>query len=76
MSTLVRPIKAQPRLIIAVLLGGLLYFVLPGRQATRLLEAWDCSTGLYLVLVLAMMARSDIDKNPSGRPPCRMKARW
>ena len=45
MSTkLVRPIKAQPRLVTAVLLGGLLWFVLPGRQATRLLVAWDAGS--------------------------------
>ena len=70
MSTLVRPIKAQPRLIIAVLLGGLLYFVLPGRQADAP-AGWPgiVSTGLYLVLVLAMMARSNIDRiRWPGRP--------
>ncbi len=55
-------IKAQPRLVSAILLGGLLCLVLPGRASTRLLTAWDCSTGLYLVLALAMMARSDIDR--------------
>lgn len=63
-TKLVGHIKAQPRLVTAVLLGGLLSFALPGgwRQATRLLVAWDCSTGLYLVLALAMMARSTIDR--------------
>jgi uncharacterized membrane protein len=61
---LVKQVKAQPRLITAVLLGGVLWLVLPGgwQGATRLLAAWDCSTGLYLVLALAMMARSDIDR--------------
>jgi uncharacterized membrane protein len=65
MSTrLVKPVKAQPRLITAILLCGLLCFVLPGawRQATRLLVAWDCSTGLYLILALVMMARSNIER--------------
>jgi uncharacterized membrane protein len=63
-TKLVKQIKAQPRLVTAVLLGGLLCFVLPDgwRQATRLLVAWDCSTGLYLVLALAMMARSNIER--------------
>jgi uncharacterized membrane protein len=60
----VKPIKAQPRLVTAVLFGGLLALILPDgwRHATRLLLAWDCSTGLYLVLALAMMARSNIDR--------------
>jgi uncharacterized membrane protein len=62
MSNLATPIKAQPRLVTAILLGGLLCFALPGRLSTRLLTAWDCSTGLYLVLALAMMARSNIDR--------------
>ena len=62
MPRFVKPIKAQPRLITAIVLGALLPCVLPGRQSTRLLAAWDCSTGLYLVLALAMMARSNIDR--------------
>ena len=59
---LVEPIKAQPRLVTSILLGGLLWLILPGRVSTRLLVAWDCSTGLYLALVMAMMARSSIDR--------------
>jgi uncharacterized membrane protein len=54
-------VKAQPRLITAILVGGLLCFVLPVRGATRFLVAWDCSTALYLALALAMMARSNIE---------------
>jgi uncharacterized membrane protein len=63
-SRLIKPIKARPRLVIAVLLGGLLLLALQNgwRQATRVLFAWDCSTGLYLVLALSMMARSDVDR--------------
>ena len=63
-TKLIKPIKAQPRLITATLFGILLGLVLPRdwRLATRLLIAWDCSTGLYLVLALAMMARSNIDR--------------
>ncbi len=62
MKTLIEPLKAQPRLVSSVLFGGLLWLILPGRLPTRLLAAWDCSTGLYLVLALSMMARSDIEK--------------
>ena len=61
---LVKPIKAQPRLVTAVLAGLLLSLALPHgwSQATRLLTAWDCSTALYLILALAMMALSNIDE--------------
>ena len=59
---IVKPIRAQPRLISAVILGGALCFILPGRTATRLLAAWDCATGLYLVLALVMMCRSSIER--------------
>ncbi len=58
----VKQISAQPRLITAAALGVILWFVLPGRGTTRLLAAWDCSTALYLILTLAMMARSNIDR--------------
>jgi uncharacterized membrane protein len=61
-TRVVNQVKAQPRLITATLAGVLLCFVGPGRGATRLLVAWDCSTALYLVLALAMMARSSIDR--------------
>ncbi len=63
-TSLLGPIKAQPRLITAVVLGILLWLVLPHhwRTATRLLAAWDGATGLYLALALRMMARSDIEK--------------
>jgi uncharacterized membrane protein len=56
--------KAQPRLFSSIVLGVLIWFVLPHdwRQGTRLLVSWDCSTGLYLVLAGWMMARSDIDR--------------
>ncbi len=56
--------KAQPRLVIAVLLGGLLWFWLPygWRPGTRILVAWDFATGVYLLLALLMMARSGIDQ--------------
>jgi uncharacterized membrane protein len=57
-------LKAQPRFFIAILVGALLWLVLPWdwRPSTRLLVAWDCGTGLYLLLALEMMARSNIDR--------------
>jgi uncharacterized membrane protein len=63
-TTVVKQFKAQPRLISAIMLGVLLCFVLPYSwpHSTRLLAAFDCSTGLYLVLALVMMARSNIEK--------------
>ena len=63
-TKLMQPIRAQRRLATAVVLGILLLLVLPDGwgQSTRVLIAWDCSTGLYLVLALAMMARSSIDR--------------
>lgn len=57
-------LKAQPRFFTAVVVGGLVWSLLaPGwRPSTRLLVAWDCATGLYLILALVMMARSNIDR--------------
>jgi uncharacterized membrane protein len=58
-----RLLKAQPRFFSAALLGALLWFLLPRDlgESTRLLVAWDCATGLYLVLAVVMMARSNIE---------------
>lgn len=56
-----KSVKAQPRLIAAVVLGTLLCFILPVQGATRLLVAWDCATALYLVLAFGMIAYSNID---------------
>jgi uncharacterized membrane protein len=60
----VRFFKAQPRFFTAAVAGVLLGFLLPRdwRAGTRLLVAWDCATGLYLVLAVVMMARSSIDR--------------
>jgi uncharacterized membrane protein len=57
-------LKAQPRFFTAALVGALLWFLLPRdwRASTRLLVAWDCATGLYLMLAVVMMARSNIDR--------------
>src|SRR5690242_5175260 len=60
-TRLVNQVQAQPRLLTAILVGVLLCIVLPLGGATRLLVAWDCSTALYLVLTLWMMAHSDIE---------------
>lgn len=61
-TKIVRHINAQPRLITAILLGVVLWFVVPGRVATRLLVSWDCATGLYLIMAMAMMGRSNIER--------------
>jgi uncharacterized membrane protein len=63
-APLVSPIKAQPRLFTAVAFGGLLWLLLPReiRTMTRLLLAWDCATGLYLILAILMIVRSNIDR--------------
>ncbi len=59
-----RLLKAQPRFFTAALLGALLWLLLPRdlHLSTRLLVAWDCATGLYLMLAVVMMARSNIDR--------------
>jgi len=57
-----RQIRTQPRLAIAFVTGGFVSALAPGAWATRLLLGWDCAAGLYLVLALVMMARSDIKK--------------
>jgi uncharacterized membrane protein len=63
-TRLVRQFQAQPRLITSVMVGVILCFVLPygWPHSTRLLAAFDCSTGLYLVLALTMTARSNIEQ--------------
>ena len=56
--------KAQPRFFTAALVGALLWFLLPRDlvSSTRLLVAWDCAAGLYLVLAVVMMLRSNIER--------------
>jgi uncharacterized membrane protein len=63
-APLVSPIKAQPRLFTAAAFGGFLWLLLPReiRTMTRLLLAWDCATGLYLILAILMIVRSNIDR--------------
>ena len=61
---MIRHAKARPRLLIAIAIGCLLWVVLPDglHKATRLLVAWDSGIGLYLVLAMWMMWRSDTNK--------------
>jgi uncharacterized membrane protein len=59
----VRLVRAQPRFFAATALGVLLWLSLPHawRASSRLLVAWDCATGLYLVLAVVMMARANVE---------------
>ena len=59
-----RLLKAQPRFFTAAMAGALIWFFLPHdlRKSTRLLVAWDCATGLYLLLATVMMARSNMEQ--------------
>ena len=61
MSRPVRVVYARPRTFMAVAVGVIAYFLLPGglRPVTRLLIAWDVFAALYLILVYLMMLRSD-----------------
>jgi uncharacterized membrane protein len=56
-----RLVYGRPRTFIAIALGIVAFFLLPGalRLVTRLLVAWDVFAALYLLLVYAMMLRSD-----------------
>jgi uncharacterized membrane protein len=55
----VRVVYARPRTFIAIALGIVAFFMLPGslRLVTRLLISWDIFVALYLVLVYTMMYR-------------------
>ena len=57
-------LKAQPRFFTAALAGAIVWLGLPRdwRPSTRLLVAWDCGPGLYLIMVLVMMLRSNTTK--------------
>jgi uncharacterized membrane protein len=54
----VRIVRARPRLFISALIGLVVIALSPSdwRIATRLLVGWDIGIGLYLALVLRMMA--------------------
>jgi uncharacterized membrane protein len=59
MSRPVRVVYARPRISIAILVGIVVYFLLPDswRLVTRMVIGWDVFTALYLLLVYIMMAR-------------------
>jgi uncharacterized membrane protein len=59
MSKPVRVVYARPRTFLAVLIGIVAFFLLPGslRLVTRLLLGWDIVITAYLVLVYTMMFR-------------------
>jgi uncharacterized membrane protein len=61
MSAPVRVVYARPRTFIAVAIGIVAFLLLPGslRLVTRLLIGWDVFIAVYLVLVYAMMLRSE-----------------
>jgi uncharacterized membrane protein len=61
LSRPVRVVFARPRTFIAVAVGIIAFFLLPGtaRLMTRLLVAWDVFAALYLVLVYLMMLRCE-----------------
>ena len=61
MSRPVRVVYARPRTFIAVAVGIIAFFLLPGtmRLMTRLLVAWDIFAALYLVLVYIMIMRCE-----------------
>ena len=56
---LLRMVYARPRTFIAIAVGIIAFFLLPGsfRLVTRLLVSWDIFTALYLVLVFIMVFR-------------------
>src|SRR5437016_6165498 len=58
----VRIVRARPRLFLAALCGMVVIGGLPGewRLTTRLLLGWDAGVSLYLMAVLAIMARADV----------------
>jgi uncharacterized membrane protein len=57
-----RVVYARPRTFIAMAIGVIAFFLLPGslRPVTRLLVGWDVFVSLYLVLVFTMVLRSGI----------------
>ena len=61
LSMPVRVVYARPRTFIAVAIGVVAFFLLPNslRLVTRLLIAWDVFIAFYLLLVYAMMLRSE-----------------
>jgi len=59
---LLRVVYARPRTFLAMAVGIIAFFLLPGslRLVTRLLVGWDIFVALYLVLVFTMVFRSGL----------------
>jgi uncharacterized membrane protein len=59
---IVRVVRARPRLFLAATLGAILAVALPSAfpLATRLIIAWDAGVVIYLALVFAALAKSDV----------------
>ena len=64
MKRLVVPLRARPRLMLAVGLGFVVALLLPGTHnlVTRVLLGWNSAVWLYLVLVAVMMMRADHER--------------
>jgi uncharacterized membrane protein len=62
MSRPVRVVYARPRTFIAMAMGIVAFFLLPGslRLVTRFLIGWDVFVALYLLLVYTMVVRSGL----------------
>ena len=62
MSRPMRVVYARPRTFIAMAIGTVAFFLLPGslRLVTRLLIGWDVFVAFYLVLVYALVLRSGL----------------
>jgi len=61
---LLRIVRARPRLATAIALGVAVTLVLPSHLwvTTRCLIGWNAGVALYLVLVYALMTRSNIER--------------
>jgi len=59
---IVRVVRARPRLFLATAVGAILAVALPHALplATRLIIAWDTGIMIYLALVFAALAKSDV----------------
>jgi len=62
-SRIARFFAARRRLLMSIASGVVLFFVLPEhlRAVTRLLMGWDVTAAIYIAVVFAMIARSDVE---------------
>lgn len=63
-ASILRIIRARPRLFVCAAIGLFLIAVLPAswRLSTRLLIGWDAAIALYLALALETVIRSDVSR--------------